>query len=1114
MWIVRIALARPYTFVVMALLIVAAGVASVLTMAVDIFPEVNIPVVGVVWRYEGMSAEEMNKRVLNINQRIYTTTVNNIEHLESRSIKGVGLIKVFFQPGTDPEAGVAQLTAITATILRSLPEGIGAPLIIRYSASNVPIAQASLSSESLGEADLYDASSSFIRPGLAVVKGASLLVPNGGRRKQIMVDLDPEALAGKGLSGNDVVNTLISQNVILPAGVAKIGDREYDVRLNSSPEMIQTLNDLPIKTVNGVPVYIRDVAFVHEGAAVQNNLVRQDGKRTAVIPILKSGLASTLDVINGIKEELPQVLKTAPPGLDVKLLFDQSFFVRSAISGVVIEGLTAAALTGLMILLFLGSWRSTGMITLSIPLAALLTITILYGLGQTLNIMTLSGLAMSIGNLVDDATVEVENLHRNMSMGKGVKKSILDSASEVALPALVSTLGLAIVFVPIFFLTGVAADIFTPLATTVIIVLFVSYLLSRTLLPTMASVFMRKELPIYHQQGPERVPSQEIRDGKPVSEAEKGLQRLRAAELDKETARDTPQAEAEEAPLTEEEKKGAEKIEKSWIWRVHVAFEKRFNRLRDAYGEALRWSLAHRKLVVGCFVGLFVVSAGLYPFIGQDFFPKVDAGQIRLHVRAPTGTRLEETERRFREVEQLIRRVIPAEELDMVLSNIGLPNIPVNLLLSDNPVIGPGDGEILVALKEKHEPSADYIAEIRRRVKQEYPDLEIFFQPADIVNQTLNFGLPAPIDVQVTGRSVEENEALARRLQAKIAAVPGVVDAFIFQTKVPQLRVDVDRTRAQQAGLSQSDVADNVLVNLSSSTQTNPNQWLNPESGVNYTVAVQTPPSRLATLDDVKNIGITGEAQPEAQLLGNFATTRRELATAVVSDYDIQRVLDVYASVEGRDLGGVSKDIRDIVKSLELNLPEGSFIEVRGQVESMRTSFLGLGLGLVGAIVLLYLLMVVNFQSWLTPFIIITALPGALSGMLWMLFVTQTTFSVPSLMGAIMCIGIATANSILVVSFANERMEAEPELSPADAALDAGFTRLRPVLMTALAAIIGLLPMSLALGEGGEQNAPLARAVIGGLLLATFTTLLFVPLMYSILKKKPAAAEQPAKQAA
>ncbi|WBA44015.1 efflux RND transporter permease subunit [Hymenobacter canadensis] len=1114
MWIVRIALSRPYTFIVMALLILAAGVATIMRMAVDIFPEVNIPVVGVVWRYEGMSAEEMNRRVLNVNQRIYTTTVNNIEHLESRSIKGVGLIKVFFQPGTDPEAGVAQLTAVTATILRGLPQGIGAPLIIRYSASNVPIAQASLSSESLGESDLYDASSSFIRPGLAVVKGASLLVPNGGRRKQIMVDLNPEALAGKGLSGNDVVNTLLNQNVILPAGVAKIGDREYDVRLNSSPEMIGTLNDLPIKTVNGVPVYIRDVAFVHEGSAVQNNIVRQDGKRTAVIPILKSGISSTLDVIEGIKEELPRVIGTAPPGLDVKLLFDQSFFVRSAISGVVVEGLTAAVLTGLMILLFLGSWRSTGMITVSIPLAALLTIIILYICGQTLNIMTLSGLAMSIGNLVDDATVEVENLHRNMAMGKGVKKSILDSASEVALPALVSTMGLAIVFVPVFFLQGVAADIFTPLALTVIIVLFVSYFLSRTLLPTMAMQFMRKELPIFHRQGPERVPSEEIRDGKPVSEAEKGLQQLRAAELDKEASRDTPAEEAQEAPLSEDEKKAADGIEKSWIWRVHVAFEKRFNRLRDGYGDTLRWSLAHRKLVVSCFAGLFVVSGCLYPFIGQDFFPKVDAGQIRLHVRTATGTRLEETERRFRQVEQLIRQVVPAEELDLVLSNIGLPNIPINLLLSDNPVIGPGDGEILVALKEKHGPSQDYIIEIRRRIKQQYPDLEIFFQPADIVNQTLNFGLPAPIDVQISGRSVEDNEKLARRLQAKIAAVPGVVDAFVFQTKTPQLRLDVDRVRAQQAGLSQSDVADNVLVNLSSSTQTDPNQWLNPESGVNYTVAVQTPPNRLATLDAVKNIGITGPTQDQAQLLGNFTTTRREQATAVVSDYDIQRVLDIYASVEGRDLGGVSQDIRDIIKSVEKNVPKGSEIEVRGQVESMRTSFLGLGLGLLGAIGLLYLLMVVNFQSWLTPFIIIMALPGALSGMLWMLFVTQTTFSVPSLMGAIMCIGIATANSILVVSFANERLEADPDLSPLDAALDAGYTRLRPVLMTALAAIIGLLPMSLALGEGGEQNAPLARAVIGGLLLATFTTLLLVPIMYSLLKKKVPVTQPVARVAA
>ncbi|GAB2465583.1 hypothetical protein GCM10011375_34260 [Hymenobacter qilianensis] len=1107
MWMVRLALSRPYTFIVMALVILAGGILTIFTMAVDIFPEVNIPVVGVVWSYSGMSAEEMNQRVLNVNQRVYTTTVNNIEHLESRAIKGVGIIKVFFQPGTDPDAGVAQLTAITATLIRGLPQGIGPPLIIRYSAANVPIAQASLSSQTLGEADLYDASRSFVRPGLAVVKGASLLVPNGGRSKQIMVDLKPDALAGKGLSGNDVVNALTAQNVILPAGTAKIGDREYDVRLNSSPELIATLNDLPVKVVNGITVYIRDVAFVHEGAAVQTNIVRQDGLRTAVIPILKSGLASTLDVIDGIKKELPDVVATSPEGLNVKLLFDQSFFVRSSISGVAVEGCVAAALTGIMILLFLGSWRSTLIITISIPLSVLVTIMLLRAFGQTLNIMTLSGIALSIGNLVDDATVEIENIHRNMGMGKGVKKSILDSASQVALPALVSTLGLAIVFVPIFFLSGVSADIFTPLALTVIFVLFVSYFLSRTLLPTLARVLLRKELPIYHEQGPEEVPSDHLRNGKKVSEREKELAQLRRQQVDEEQAANLD-GEDEEQPLTAEEKEGAKTIQKSWVWRAHQAFEKRFDRVREAYQSTLNWALDHRKTVVIGFTVLFIGSGCLYPFIGQDFFPKVDAGQMRLHVRAPTGTRLEETERRFREVEGIIREVVPAEELELVLSNIGLPSIPVNLLLSDNPVISSADGEILASLKKGHGPTQDYITEIRRRVQREHPDLTIFFQPADIVNQTLNFGLPAPIDVQVTGRDMEVNEKVAKQLQQKIAAIPGVVDAFIFQIKAPQIRLDVDRVRAQRAGLSQADIADNVLVNLSSSTQTDPNQWLNPESGVNYTVAVQTPPRELTTLDDVRTIGITSPTQTQAQLLSSFAQTRRDQTDAVVSDYDIQRVVDIYASVEGRDLGGVATEIRKIIKEASENLPKGTTIELRGQVESMKTSFTGLGIGLAGAILLLYLLMVVNFQSWLDPFIIITALPGAISGMLWMLFVTQTTFSVPSLMGAIMCIGIATANSILVVSFANERREAQPDLSPRDAAIDAGVTRLRPVLMTALAAIIGLLPLSLALGEGGEQNAPLGRAVIGGLILATFTTLFFVPVVFSYFKKKQLVAEE------
>ncbi|UOQ67054.1 efflux RND transporter permease subunit [Hymenobacter volaticus] len=1102
MWIVRLALARPYTFVVMALLILLSGIMTIRTMAVDIFPEVNIPVVGVVWTYSGMSPEEMNKRILVVNQRAYTTTVSNIEHMESQALKGVGIIKVFFQPGSDPAAGVAQLTAISQTILRTMPPGITPPNIIRYSASNVPIAQASLSSETLGESDLYDANNAFIRPGLAIVKGASLLLPNGGKPKQIMVDLNPGALAGKGLSANDVVTAITSQNIILPAGSAKIGNREYDVRLNSSPEAIATLNDLPIKEVNGATVYVRDVAFVHEGAAVQQNIVRQNGRRTAFVPILKSGGASTLDVIEGIKKALPNVLANAPQGLDLKLLFDQSFFVRASIKGVIIEACIAAALTGLMILLFLGSWRSTLIIALSIPLSILVSIVVMKLLGQTLNIMTLSGLSLAVGILVDDATVEIENIHRNMAMKKGLKRSILDGAQQIATPALVATLAICIVFVPVFFLSGVASYIFTPLAMAVIFAMLASYLLSRTLVPTMVQFLLRKELPIYHAEGAAHLPTEQVRDGHTISEAEARLSQLRREQLEREHP--TLSAEEEdEHPITDADREAAKGIEKSWVWRIHKAFDHRFEKFREGYRDALDWVLNHRRMVVLCFAVLFIGSGCLYPFIGQNFFPKVDAGQLRMHIRAPTGTRLEETEVRFAQVEKIIREVIPAEELDLVLDNIGLPVIALNLLMGDNPVIGAGDGEILVSMKEEHGSTAEYITEIRRRINKQYPDLMVFFQPADIVNQTLNFGLPAPIDIQVTGKNIEANYKIAAKIKQQMAKVPGVVDAFVYQAfDLPQMRLDVDRVRAQQAGLSQRDIANNVLVNLSSSTQTTPNQWLNPKTGVNYIVAVQTPPSQLSSLDELKTIGITGPSQLAPQLLSSFATTRRTTTSALASDYNIQRVIDVYASVEGRDLGGVATDMNKILEEARKDLPKGTTITVRGQVDSMHTSFIGLGIGLVGAIALVYLLMVVNFQSWLDPFIIIMALPGAMSGILWMLFVTQTTFSVPSLMGAIMCIGVATANSILLVTFANERREEEPDLSPRDAALDAGFTRLRPVLMTALAMTIGLLPMALGLGEGGEQNAPLGRAVIGGLLLATVTTLFFVPIMFSYLKQR------------
>ncbi|MBJ6109983.1 efflux RND transporter permease subunit [Hymenobacter sp. BT523] len=1101
MWIVRLALARPYTFVVMALMILVGGALTIQRMAVDIFPDIPIPVVGVVWGYSGISPEEMNQRIIVPVERAITTTVNNVEHQESQSLKGVGLIKVFFQPGTNPDAGVAQVTAISQTLLRALPPGITPPLIIRYSASNVPISQVSLSSETLGESDLFDAANAFIRPGLAVVQGASVLLPNGGKPKQIMVDLDPDKLAGKNLSGNDVVNALLAQNLIIPAGSAKIGDREYDVKLNSSPEAIATLNDLPVKTIDGTPVYIRDVAFVHEGAAVQTNIVRQNGRRTAIIPILKSGAASTLDIISKIKKALPTIQANAPPGLNIKLLFDQSFFVRASIKGVIVEACIAAALTALMILLFLGSWRSTLIIATSIPLSILVSIIVMNMLGQTLNIMTLGGLSLAVGILVDDATVEIENIHRNMGMKKLLKRSILDGAQQIATPALVATLAICIVFVPVFFLGGVASAIFAPLATAVIFAMLASYILSRTLVPTLVMYLLRKELPIYHAQQEPDLPSQHQRNGQPVSDVERDLERIRREQYEKAHPSGTPEEEAED-PITDEERKSADGITQTWVWKLHVAFEHRFEKFRAGYGKALDWALSNRPKVVVAFAVLFVGSLGLFPLIGQNFFPTVDAGQLRLHVRVPTGTRVEETEERFRQVEGVIRRVIPAEELDLVLDNIGLPVIPINLLLSDNPTIGAGDGEILVSMKEEHGPTADYINEIRRRLRKELPDLTIFFQPADIVNQTLNFGLPAPIDIQVTGRDKLANRRIASELRAKINKVPGVVDAFVYQAfDQPQLRVDIDRVRAQQAGLAQRDIANNVLVSLSSSTQTNPNQWLNPTTGVSYTVAVQTPPRALSSLDEIGNIGVTSATQPEAQLLNSFATIRRSQTTAVASDYNIQRTVDLYASVSGRDLGGVSKDIRKILAEAEKNLPKGTTLALRGQADSMRTSFAGLGLGLAGAIVLVYLLMVVNFQSWMDPLIIITALPGALAGILWMLFVTQTTLSVPALMGAIMCIGVATANSILLVTFANERREEEPDLSPRDAALDAGFTRLRPVLMTALAMIIGLLPMSLGMGEGGEQNAPLGRAVIGGLMLATVTTLFFVPIMFSYLKK-------------
>lgn len=1049
MWIVRLALRRPYTFVVAALLVLILGVVTLRLMATDIFPDINLPVASVIWTYTGMSPDDMEKRIVTVAERAYTTTVNDIEHIESQSMLGVSVIKIFFQPGARIEAAVAQLTATSQTITRIMPPGTVPPLIIRYSASSVPVLQLGVSGESLSEQALYDYGLNFVRTQLATVQGASIPLPYGGKPRQIMVDLNLGALQARGLSPADVSTAINSQNLILPSGTAKLGEREYNVRLNSSPEAVEALADLPVRQVGGSTIYIRDVASVRDGYAVQTNIVRQDGRRSSLLSVLKAGGASTLDVVDRIKAALPRIQSTLPPELKIGQLFDQSVFVRAALDGVLREAVIAASLTAAMILLFLGSWRSTLIVTVSIPLSILCSIIALSLLGQTLNVMTLGGLALAVGILVDDATVEIENIHRNLREGKPLTQAILDGAQQIATPALVSTLAICIVFVPVVFLTGVAQFLFVPLALAVVFAMLASYLLSRTLVPVLVRYLLKDELHLY-QDGPESTRGKDI------------------------------------------------------AWRVHEGFNRAFERFRDGYRNMLGWILGHRPIVFVCFGCFFVGSFVLLPFIGRDFFPAVDGGQFRLHVRAPAGTRIEETERLFGRVEQTIRRTIPAQELELILDNIGLPVGGVNLAFSDSATIGASDGEILVALKEgEHRPTGEYVERLRRTLKAEFPEAVFFFQASDIVTQILNFGLPAPIDIQIAGPGAnrQRNYVLARELETRVRRVAGAVDVHLHQVvDAPDLRVVVDRTRASEAGLTQRDVANSLLVSLSSSSQAAPNYWINPKNGVNYLVAVQTPQYRMDTIDALKNTPIVGAGLSAPQLLSNLATFERSRSMAVINHYNVQPVYDVYANVQNRDLGAVADEIEVIVTDIRSKLPRGSAIVMRGQVESMNGAFLSLGLGLIFAIVLVYCLMVVNFQSWIDPFIIITALPGALSGILWMLFVTQTTLSVPALMGSIMSIGVATANSILLVTFANEqRTEGKDALG---AALAAGYTRLRPVLMTALAMILGMLPMALGFGEGGEQNAPLGRAVIGGLIVATITTLLFVPLVYSVLRRR------------
>ncbi len=1080
MWIVRLALKKPYTFTVMAVLILILGGVSYRLMPKDIFPSIDIPVVSVIWAYAGLPPQEMERRFVTISERAMTTTVNDIEHEESQSYPGVAAIKVFFQPNVKIEQAVAQVTAINQTVLKIFPPGATPPLIIQYNASSVPILQLAVSSKTLPEAELYDQSLNFIRQPLASVPGAAIPLPYGGKQRLVSVDLDLKKCQSLGISPSQVSDAINSQNVILPSGTIKIAEREYNVLVNSSPNLLTQLNDLPIKQINGATIYLRDVAHVRDGFAPQINMVKLNGERAALLPVLKNGSASTVDVVDGVLKRLPQVQSTLPAALEVKPLFDQSIFVKAALQGVLVEGLTAATLTALMILLFLGSWRSTIIVAVSIPLAICCSLILLAALGKTVNIMTLGGLALAVGILVDDATVTIENIHRHMSLGKRMVKAILDGAHQIAIPAFVSTLCICIVFVPIFFLNGVAYYLFTPLALAVVFAMMASYFLSRTVVPTMANFLLGSE--VHHPEG--------HRSPKP-----KGL-----------------------------------------FARSHWHFNRGFSAFQEGYLRILK-SAIKIPGIVAILAALFVVVSlvALVPFLGRDFFPLVDAGQFRLHVRAPSGTRIEETEKGFSKVEGIIRQIIPPNEIDMVLDNIGLPVGGVNLAFSDSATAGVFDGEMLVSLKEGHKSTWDYVKTIRDVLRVEMPDYEFFTQPSDIVGQILNFGLPSPIDVQVLGpgKNSAANYKVAQKLQERLRSVRGAVDVHIQQVvSYPTFFVDVNRTLTSQLGLSQRDVANDLLISLSSSGQTAPNYWLNPVNGVNYAVAVQTPQYKIDSLDALKQSPISAGKLAQPQLLENLAPITRTDTPAVVSHYAISPVYDICINVQGRDLGGVSDDVQKIIdqfhyapdpdakvapptlwskvtsmfskpaKPLDPNsiLPTGSQIKVRGQVQSMNSAYFQLGVGIIFAIGLVYFLMVVNFQSWLDPFIIIMALPGALAGIVWMLFLTNTPLSVPALMGAIMSIGVATANSILVVSFANEQRRGGR--SAYDSAMAAGRTRLRPVIMTALAMIIGMLPMSLGIGEGGEQNAPLGRAVIGGLLVATLFTLLFVPVVYSILRKK------------
>jgi multidrug efflux pump subunit AcrB len=1045
--LVRIALSRPYTFVVLALLLLIIGPLAALRSPTDIFPEIRIPVIGVVWQYTGLPPEQMAGRITTQFQRILTTTVNDIEHITANSYNGIGIVKIFFQPNVDIRTANAQVTAVSQTIIKQLPPGATPPLILNYSASTVPIIQLALSGEGLTEQNLGDIAINQLRTPLVTVPGAAIPYPYGGKQRQIQIDIDTSALQALGLSGNDVANALAAQNLITPAGTQKIGGFEYVIQLNNSPLKMEELGDLPIKAVNGAMVYVRDVATVRDGNPPQTNIVHVNGNRSVLMMVLKAGYISTLDIIAGIKQKVVDFKDSLPDNLQIGFVGDQSLFVRGAISGVVREGIIAAALTSVMILLFLGSWRSTIIIATSIPLAVFGSIIMLSAIGETLNIMTLGGLALAVGILVDEATVTIENINWHLEQGKEVEPAILDGANQIVVPAFVSLLCICIVFVPMFFLQGVARFLFVPMAEAVIFAMIWSFILSRTLVPTMAKYLLHPH--VHHAEG-----EQPKRSRNPLVRFQRG-------------------------------------------------FEAGFERFRAGYSDLLSLALRHRPTFVIGFLGFVGLSFLLVPYLGQNFFPSVDAGQILMHVRVQVGTRIEESANQFADVEKVIRKIIPPDQIETLTDNIGMPISGINMTYNNTGVTGPQDGDIQIKLKEDHPPTDIYVKALREQLPRAFPGLTFAFLPADIVNQILNFGAPAPIDLQIRGANLNANFDYANKLLTRVRRIPGIVDARIQQSpNYPSFNVDVDRTRAQYVGLTERDVTNTLTVNLAGSSQVAPTYFLNPDNGVSYSIVMQTPQYKIDSLSALQTLPITSGG-PSAPILGGIANITRSVSNAVISQYDIQSLVQIYATPQGRDLGAVAADVNKVIADTKKDVPKGSSVFLLGQVQTMNSAFSGLLFGLLGAIVLVYLLIVVNFQSWSDPFVIITALPAALAGIVWMLFSTGTTLSVPALTGAIMCMGVATANSVLVISFARERYE---ELGdPVAAAMEAGFVRIRPVLMTALAMIIGMLPMSLGLGEGGEQNAPLGRAVIGGLIFATVATLMFVPVVFSMIHKKQGA---------